>query len=482
MQVPERHVLVVFGATGDLAHRKVLPSLFQLDRQGAGRGRSHILGVARAPLNDHTFRASVKDSLVKHGINANDAELWLQSRVHFQSLGDGTPSAFTALRRRIEDLETAHGLYQHRIFYLALPLPAFPPTVEMLGGVGLNKSNGWTRLVVEKPFGQDLDSAKALNALAHRYYDEQSVYRLDHYLGKETVQNILAFRFGNSLWEPLWTRERVQQVELTVAEELGVEGRGSFYDKAGAIRDILQNHMMQLLCLTAMEAPSRLDGNAIANEKVKVLEAMDVIRPEDAVLGQYAAGELDGKPLKGYLEEQGVAPDSRTETYSALRVRINNWRWHGVPFFLRTGKRMPKKVSKIVVTFRAPPAAVFNPYVVCGFENNRLEITLQPNEGFNLAFQTKIPNEGMKLATQEMRFRYGDTFGPLPEAYQTLMLDVMRGDRTLFVRNDEVEKSWELYENIIDGKREVHQYPAGSWGPHAAERLLATDSCCWTPT
>jgi len=481
-QVPDRHVLVVFGATGDLAHRKVLPSLFQLDKAGAGHGRSVILGVARAAMNDHSFRASVKDSLVKHGINANEAELWVQSRVHFQSLGDGTPSSFAALKKRIEDLETANGLYQHRIFYLALPLPAFPPTVDMLGSTGLNTSRGWTRLVVEKPFGQDLESARALNALVHRHYDEQSVYRLDHYLGKETVQNIIAFRFGNSLWEPLWTRERVQQVEIVVAEELGVEGRGSFYDKAGAIRDILQNHMMQLLCLTAMEPPSRLDGNAIANEKVKVLEAMELIKPDDAVLGQYAPGELDGKSLKGYLEEQGVSPESRTETYCALRLRINNWRWHGVPFFLRTGKRMPKKVSKIVVTFRSPPAAVFNPYVVCGFENNRLEITLQPNEGFNLSFQTKIPSEGMKLATQEMRFRYGDTFGVLPEAYQTLMLDVMRGDRTLFVRNDEVERSWELFANVIDGKRAVFPYSAGSWGPAAAEKLLAIDGCAWTPT
>jgi glucose-6-phosphate 1-dehydrogenase len=476
----ERHLLVVFGATGDLAHRKVLPSLFRLDQQGSAKGRALVVGVARANLDDDAFRASVKKSLVEHGENPEAVDAWVNKSVFFQTLGDAGPDAFRRLRTRLESLESQHGLYQHRIFYLALPLPAFPPTIEAFGSAGLNKSKGWTRLVVEKPFGHDLPSAQSLNALVHRFFDEQDVYRLDHYLGKETVQNLIAFRFGNSLFEPLWNRDRVKQVEITVAEELGVEGRGAFYEKAGAVRDIMQNHMMQLLCLTAMEPPAVLDGNAVANEKVKVIQAMEPLRESDIVLGQYAQGELNGKLLKGYREEQGVSPESRTETFAAARLRINNWRWQGVPFFLRTGKRLPRKATRITVTFKAPPAAVFNPYIVCGMESNRLEITLQPNEGFNLSFQTKIPGEGMKLETQQMRFRYAETYGPLPEAYQTLMLDVMRGDRTLFVRNDEVEQSWDRFAKVVAGSLPVHEYPAGTWGPPAADTLLAHDECCWT--
>jgi glucose-6-phosphate 1-dehydrogenase len=272
----------------------------------------------------------------------------------------------------------------------------------------------------------------------------------------------------------------VRQVEITVAEELGVEGRGSFYEKTGALRDIMQNHMMQLLCLVAMEPPAALDGNAVANEKVKVLQSMSVIKPEDVIFGQYAAGTLHDRPVAGYRQEPGVDPRSNTETYAAATVRINNWRWNGVPFSLRTGKRLARKSSSIVVTFHQPPAAVFNPYIVCGMACNRLEITLQPNEGFNLSFMTKIPGEGMRLATQEMRFRYADTFGKLPEAYQTLMLDVMRGDRTLFVRNDEVEESWRLFTPVISQPMPLHHYPAGTWGPAAAERLAGDHTCGWT--
>jgi len=477
---PERHVLVVFGATGDLAHRKVLPALFDLNRTGSAKDRAIVVGVARAGLDDEQFRASVRESLLKHTDKAAEVDAWLSQRVFFQSVGDGSAESYTALKDRIEALERQHNLYQHRIFYLALPLPAFPPTIEALGAAGLNTSKGWTRLVVEKPFGHDLPSAQSLNALIHRFFDESSVYRLDHYLGKESVQNIIAFRFGNAIWEPLWNRNHIKQVEITVAEELGVEARGSFYEGVGAVRDIMQNHMMQLLALTAMEPPSILDGTSVANEKVKVLQAMSPILPEHAIFGQYAAGKLDGKLLKGYREEPGVSPTSDTETFGAAVLHINNWRWNGVPFCMRTGKRMPRKVSRIVVTFHQPPAAVFNPYVVCGLSCNRLEITLQPNEGFNLAFVTKMPGEGMHLATQEMRFRYADYFGPLPEAYLTLMLDVMRGDHTLFVRNDEVEASWNLFEPLLNARPKVYQYPAGTWGPALAEQLLSRSGTCWT--
>lgn len=473
-------MLVVFGATGDLAHRKVLPALFDLSRQGSAKDRAIVLGVARAGLTDEQFRASVRESLLKHTKDTQAVDAWVGKFLFFQSLGDQSASAYTALRTRIESLEADHNLFQHRIFYLALPVPAFAPTIDALAAAGLHTSKGWTRIVVEKPFGHDLPSAQDLNAIIHRHFDEVNTYRLDHYLGKETVQNIIAFRFGNAIWEPIWNRNHIKQVEITVAEELGVEGRGSFYEQAGAVRDIMQNHMMQLLCLVTMEPPAVLDGNSVANEKVKILQAMSPITPADAILGQYSAGELNGKKLIGYREETGVAPDSTTETYAAAVLRINNWRWHGVPFFMRTGKRLPRKVSRIVVTFHQPPAAVFNPYVVCGMSCNRLEITLQPNEGFNLAFVTKIPGEGMRLANQEMRFRYSDTFGALPEAYLTLMLDVMRGDRTLFVRNDEVESSWKLFDPLLTAPRKIHHYAAGSWGPTATEQLMGTTGACWT--
>jgi glucose-6-phosphate 1-dehydrogenase len=477
---PERHTLLVFGATGDLAHRKVFPSLFDLHSHGPSKGRAIILGVARAGMTDDQFRTSLRESLGGKVKDKEAFEEWLTKYVFFQSLGDSSAAAYDRLKARIEAIEAEHNLYQYRVFYLALPVPAFPPTIEALGAAKLNTSKGWTRLVVEKPFGHDLPSAQALNAQIHRFFDEHSVYRLDHYLGKETVQNLIALRFGNALFEPLWNRQMVKQVEISVAEELGVEGRGSFYEKAGAVRDIMQNHMMQLLCLTAMEPPSVLDGDGVANEKVKVLQSMAPILPQDVVLGQYSASEVEGKNYAGYRQEPGVDPQSTTETYAAAVLHINNWRWHGVPFYMRTGKRLPRKSSIITVTFREAPAAVFNPYVVCGMACNKLEITLQPNEGFNLSFITKIPGPGMHLANQQMRFRYADSFGPLPEAYQTLLLDVMRGDRTLFVRNDEVEGSWKLFEPNLTNRPPIRFYPAGSWGPAEADKLFGENNCTWT--
>jgi glucose-6-phosphate 1-dehydrogenase len=491
---PDRHLFVIFGATGDLSHRKLIPALWEIERHTSAKGRATILGVARAGITDPEYRAQVVEALTKDGHaggsggghgsaagnggqagGASDAELaeWVHRSVYFQSLGDQGPAAFAALRARIERIELEQKIPGNRAFYLALPLPAFAPTVEALGAAGLNTSPGWTRAVIEKPFGHDLASAQSLNALLHRFYDERSIFRLDHYLGKETVQNLIAFRFGNALWEPIWNRDRISHIEITAAEELGVEARGSFYEKAGAVRDIIQNHLLQVLGLVAMEAPAGLDGTSVSNEKLKILRSITPLTREDIVLGQYGPGEVNSKSLKGYREEPGVSAESRTETFAAVRLSINSWRWEGVPFYLRTGKRLAKKSTKIVVNFRCPPAAVFNPYIVCGTESNRLTITLQPNEGFNLAFQVKIPGgEGLHLHTQEMRFRYADTFGVLPEAYQTLLLDVMRGDHTLFVRNDEVEAAWKVCEPMIDGSNEVHSYAAGSWGPTRADALV----------
>ena len=475
---PDRHILVIFGATGDLSVRKLIPALHEIEKDPATRGRTTILGVARANLSDSAFRDQVVAALAKH---APEAELraWAGRSVFFQSLGDASPYAYTALRQRLEALEKQHNLPGHRIFYLALPLPAFPPTVESLAAAGLNQSPGWTRLVIEKPFGRDLASAQSLNALLHKHFTESALFRLDHYLGKETVQNLIAFRFGNALWEPLWNRDRISHVEITAAEELGVEARGSFYEQAGAVRDITQNHLLQVLALVAMDAPAGIDGTSVSNEKLKILRSIAPIQPDDFILGQYGAGEINDKSLAGYRQEPGVSPASKTETFAAVRLKINTWRWEGVPFYLRTGKRLAKKATRIAVTFRTPPATVFSPYIVCGSESNRLLITLQPNEGFNLSFQVKIPGEGMRLHTQEMRFRYAEEFGTLPEAYQMLLVDVMRGDHTLFVRNDEVEASWKVSAPLIDTGREPLLYPAGSWGPSKADELLAPACHQW---
>ncbi len=476
---PDRHLIVIFGATGDLAHRKLIPALYEIERHTSAKGRATILGVARGSLTDEQYRAQVVEALKASGVSGAEVLDWAHRAVYFQSLGDQNAAAYNALRARIEDVERSVGIPGNRMFYLALPLPAFAPTVEALGAAKLNSSPGWTRVVIEKPFGRDLDSAVSLNVLLHRFYSEESVFRLDHYLGKETVQNLLAFRFGNALWEPIWNRDRIRHVEITAAEELGVEARGAFYEKAGAVRDIIQNHLLQVVGLVAMDAPAGLDGTSVSNEKLKVLRSIGPIRDQDFVLGQYAPGQANGKPLPGYLQEPGVASDSRTETFAAVKLAINSWRWQGVPFFLRTGKRLAKKTTKIVVSFHCPPPAVFNPYIVCGNEGNRLSIILQPNEGFNLAFQVKIPGEGMHLHTQEMRFRYGDEFGKLPEAYQTLLMDVMRGDHTLFVRNDEVEAAWRVCEPLIGGRGEVHQYAAGTWGPAKAEALASDAGYAW---
>lgn len=476
----EPNLLIVFGATGDLARRKLLPAFYNLDAGGKRDARSATLGVARAKLTDDGYRAQAVEALTSAGVGADAARGWAGSALHFQSIGDESDAAFRGLVERVERIERERGLPGNRIIYLALPLAAFAPTVEAIGRAGLNKGPGWTRLVIEKPFGDDLESAQALNRLIHAHFDEPQVFRLDHYLGKETVQNLMVFRFGNAMWEPLWNRDRVERVEITVAEDLGIEDRGAFYEQTGAVRDVVQNHLTQLLCLTAMEPPAALEPDLIANEKVKVLRAAQALGPDDVVVGQYTGAEIDGARVPGYLEERGVAEGSRVETYAALRVFINTWRWQGVPFLLRTGKRMARKVSRIVISFRCPPVSVFHPFDTCLVHANRLEIALQPNEGFNLAFEVKRPGAGMDIETHQMRFRYGEVFGKLPEAYETLHLDVMRGDRTLFVRSDEIEAAWRLYDGVLRSPPPVRPYAAGTWGPADADKLFPSGPRHWT--
>jgi glucose-6-phosphate 1-dehydrogenase len=345
----------------------------------------------------------------------------------------------------------------------------------------LNHSPGWTRIVVEKPFGWDLSSSQELNHLVHQYLDESQVYRIDHYLGKETVQNLLAFRFANPIFETVWNRDRVESVQITVAETLGVERRAAYYEQAGALRDMLQNHLTQLLCLVAMEVPGAFEPEAIRNEKVKVLRSIASIPRPDVVFGQYERGQVKGQEVAGYRDEPGVNATSSVETFVALKLQIENWRWHGVPFYLRVGKRLPRHVSQIVIQFRCPPVLLFQPYQSCQIHGNALVITLQPDEGFDLLFEVKEPGQPMALQTQRLRFRYAEAFSPLPDAYETLLLDVMTGDQTLFVRADAVENSWRLYTPLLQEPREVRSYAAGTWGPATAADLLARDGQQWFP-
>jgi glucose-6-phosphate 1-dehydrogenase len=462
----ETHIFVVMGGRGDLMHRKLLPALYRLHLKGQFPAPCKILGSGRSESTDAEYHEWAIGSLIEAGFNEDEVKDWVKETCFYQSVGGA--EGYGLLKRRILEMESQYGLPGNRIFYFSLPPGAFPSTMEALHEHGLNKSSGWVRLVIEKPFGHDLKSAQELNRLVHKYFDESQVYRIDHYLGKETVQNLLVFRFANAMFEPLWNRDRIERVEITVAESIGVEGRAGYYDKSGALRDMIQNHLTQILALTAMEAPSTFDSEAIRDEKVKVLKAIRPIRPQDVVWGQYGRGGTEGWPLPGYLDEEDVPKDSKTETYVALRLEVANWRWQGVPFFLRTGKRLPKRVSQITVTFRKPPVALFPQHTA----PNQLVITIQPDEGFDISFGVKAPGEGFEVEEQKLTFRYKDVHGPLPEAYETLLLDVMNGDPTLFVRADEVEAAWALYTPVLSFDRHVHIYPSGSWGPKAATHLL----------
>ncbi len=476
----DRHLFVILGATGDLTRRKLLPSLYRIITENAIGDSCIVMGAAISEMDDHGFRAMASKALVDAGLSAEEVERWCSDCLHYQQIGTEKES-YTALAKRIAELETEHDLPGNRTFYLALPPAALPTAIEHLGSAGLSRGLGWTRLVIEKPFGLDLVTARELNRILHRHFDESQVYRIDHYLGKETVQNLLVFRFGNALFESTWNRDRVESVQITVAEELGIEHRAAFYEQAGAIRDIVQNHIAQVLTLVAMQPPVSFDAEEIRNEKTRVLRGVRPIDPDDVVFGQYTEAVVDGKTLPGYRDEHGVAADSETETYVAFRLFFDTWRWYGVPFYVRTGKRLSRRLTQIAITFRAPPLCLFHGVQdTCEARPNVLFITLQPDEGFDLLFDVKAPAEPLQRKTVPLSFRYDEVFGPLPNAYQTLILDLIRGDQTLFVRSDEVEASWKLFDPLTKRKHEVHPYPAGTWGPVAADKLLAQDGNVWT--
>jgi glucose-6-phosphate 1-dehydrogenase len=494
-RVPDPCAVVLFGVTGDLAHRKLVPALYHLARGGSLPAECAIVGLARRDWTDEQLRAELKASLAKAG-EPDFGEFWPQfaERISFTSGSFDDESAYQRLKQQLEKLDTTHGTQGNRLYYLAVAPEYFSTIIDQLGKAGLvypsQQDTPWSRVVIEKPFGHDLTSARQLNRDISSVLDESQVYRIDHYLGKETVQNILALRFGNAIFEPIWNRRHVASVQITVAEELGMAGgRGGYYDNSGALRDMVQNHLMQLLCLVAMEPPVDLSADAVRNERVKVLDALPRWSPEEVaqhvVRGQYRAGSIEGKEVPGYHDEKGVRPDSKTETYVALRVTLNNWRWAGVPFYLRTGKRLPKRASEIAIQFREPPTAMFEIDTEEAGGANLLVLRIQPNEGASLAFQAKVPASRRRLQEVRMDFRYGTAFAvPPPEAYERLLLDVMLGDPTLYTRTDAVESAWRFCTAILDAWARPEApppvpYAAGTWGPEEADALIVGDHTSW---
>ncbi|MFN3596309.1 MAG: glucose-6-phosphate dehydrogenase [Rubricoccaceae bacterium] len=466
------HLFVLFGATGDLARAKLVPALYHLTRRGDAPPSLVVLGTGRTDWDDARFRTMAAEALAEKGVPEADARAWAEATLHYVR-ADLTQSA-DPLTERIVALEAAHETGSNRVYYLALPPAAFSTTAEALGAFeARGERAGWTRLVVEKPFGSDLASARALNETLHACFDEAQVFRIDHFLGKETVQNLLVFRFANALFEAAWTRAQVERVEITVAETNDAEGRTGYFEDAGTMRDMIQNHLMQLYALTAMEPPARLDAEGIRAEKIKVLRSTRPADPSEAVYGQYGAGDdPEGGRGEAYRDHEGVAEHSQTETFAAVTLRCENWRWQGVPFVLRTGKRLRERLTEIAVVFRRPPVRLFHAVSPCQPSRNVLRIRLQPDEGFRLSFDVKAPGDGFPVSTQHFRFSYADAFGPTPDAYETLLRDVALGDPTLFVHAEEAEEAWRVVAPLIASPPQPEIYSSGSWGPEAARALV----------
>jgi glucose-6-phosphate 1-dehydrogenase len=484
---------VIFGATGDLTHRKLIPALYNLAADGELPPAVAIIGFARRPKSDDDFRKEMEEAVRKFSRQAVRDEIWKtfsQSLFYHQS-EFGDEAGYKSLGERLEKIDNERGTRGNRLFYFAAGPDQFETILKNLKADGLNrtKQGSWARVIIEKPFGTDLASARELNRIVNDAFEESQTFRIDHFLGKETAQNILVLRFANAIFEPLWNTRYIDHLEITAAETLGVETRAGYYEKAGALRDMVQNHLLQLLCLVTMEAPIDLRADSIRDEKVKVVRALRrIIGPEVAksvVRAQYTEGAIGGQPVPGYRQEKGVDPKSMTETYVALRINIDNWRWADVPVYMRVGKRLPKSATEISVHFKKAPAVLFNKETV-KIDQNVLVIRIQPDEGISLRMLAKIPGTSLRIEPVKMDFHYGTSFGKAsPEAYERLLLDAMSGDATLFARRDEVEEAWTFIDPIEEAWHtkndapELYFYPAGSWGPEAADDLLARDGHAW---
>jgi glucose-6-phosphate 1-dehydrogenase len=489
-RIPEPCCIVIFGASGDLTRRKLIPALYSLAADHLLPSHLAILGCGRVEMDTAKFREDMRSGCEQFARAAFKQDVWddFAQGLYYLPGNFDDDAGFQALKAQVEEIERKHGLPGNRLFYLAVPPSQFPIVGRHLPASGLtyrcDEGQPFSRLIIEKPFGRDLESARSLNRVLRDGWEEEQIYRIDHYLGKETVQNIMAFRFGNAIFEPLWNNNYVDHVEITVAESIGTGGRGGYYETSGALRDMVQNHIFQLLTMTAMEPPISTTADAIRDEKVKVLQALRPLSPQEVpantARGQYVAGSVDGEDVPGYQEEGGVAKGSCTETFVALKVMIDNWRWAGVPFYIRTGKRLPKRVSEISIVFRKVPHLLFKG---ANIEPNVLAIRIQPDEGIVLKVGSKVPGAAMKINPVLMEFRYGTSFGAEPpEAYERLLLDSLLGDSTLFTRSDEVEASWRWINRVLEAWQHgapPDPYPAGSWGPDSASDLLHRDGRHW---
>ena len=485
MKNTESHILIIFGASGDLTKRKLMPALFELHQQQMLPEKFAVLGVSRTELSDHVFREKMREFLPSQ--ESADKEKFLAS-LYYLAIETSAPEDYPKLKVRLETLSLELSIPANYIFYLSTPPQLYQVIPQILAETGLNDvSQGFRRVIIEKPFGTDLASARELNKKLLTYYAENQIYRIDHYLGKETVQNMLVTRFSNGIFEPIWNQNFIHHIEITSAETLGVEDRGGYYDQSGALRDMVQNHLMQLVGLVAMEPPVVIEANAIRNEMLKVFQSMRPLHENDVSThvfrGQYTASQIDQKNIKGYREERGVDPQSRTETFVAIKFFIDNFRWAGVPFYIRTGKKLPTRVTEVVIYFKQTPHHLFEYQSEMEPTNNQLVLRIQPDEGVLLKIGMKVPGAGFRVQNMNMDFHYdklSNTY--LPSAYSRLLLDCMQGDATLYSRSDAVEKAWENVQPILDGWKNnpdipIYGYPAGSWGPEMVDDLI--DGSSW---